>query len=239
MVSATSAKLLLAAKAVASDPDAPNAKNQLSAAARYEIFLDLTLFSRLESNRLMLHCRAVTDSINQLLDVCTSAAPGQKECDSAIRNIQSMQHWLDNPSEPVNNMSYFEVREKNTLFAWPRVGCYMSCSVQQCLDSVMDMSKSLGDGMTGIANHAKRCEYEDFSSSVNNISQAICGLVEGAAQAAYLVGISDPSAVAGRPGLVDQGAFSNAAEAIKAACEELKCPASDKQQVSCLCERSV
>lgn len=64
-VSMVSSKLLVTAKSVSADPHAPNAKNQLSSAAR-----------------------AVTDSINGLLDVCTQSAPGQKECDSAIRNIE-------------------------------------------------------------------------------------------------------------------------------------------------------
>lgn len=67
-------------------------------------------------------CRAVTDSVNYLVDVCTSAAPGQKECDNAIRNIQAMRPLLDNPSEPISDASYFD-----------------------CLDTVMDKSKSLGE----------------------------------------------------------------------------------------------
>jgi talin len=70
---------------------------------------------------LVLFYRAVTDSINYLVDVCTSAAPGQKECDNALRNIQAMRPLLDNPSEPVSEATYFE-----------------------CLDSVMEKSKSLG-----------------------------------------------------------------------------------------------
>jgi talin len=64
----------------------------------------------------------VTDSINYLIDVCTSAAPGQKECDNAIRKIQSMRPLLDNPTEPHNDSTYFE-----------------------CLDTVMEKSKSLGE----------------------------------------------------------------------------------------------
>lgn len=32
--------------------------------------------------------RAVTESINQLINVCTVSAPGQKECDNALRQIQ-------------------------------------------------------------------------------------------------------------------------------------------------------
>ena len=69
-----STKLLLAAKALAADPNAPNAKNLLAAAARL-----------------------VTDSINTLINVCTSSAPGQKECDTALRNIQMVASVLDDP----------------------------------------------------------------------------------------------------------------------------------------------
>ncbi|XP_015597713.1 talin-1 isoform X2 [Cephus cinctus] len=184
-VSMTSSKLLVTAKFVAADPNAPNAKNQLSAAAR-----------------------AVTDSINYLVDVCTSAAPGQIECDNAIRNIQSMRSLLDNPSEPISDASYFE-----------------------CLETVMEKSKNLGDGMTGIANHAKKSEYEDFSVAVRGVSSSICGLIEAAAQAAYLAGVSDPTSVAGKPGLVDQAQFLRAAQAIHTGCQSLGNPTSSHDQV--------
>ncbi|XP_032666457.1 talin-1 isoform X3 [Odontomachus brunneus] len=184
-VSMTSSKLLVTAKSVAADPTAPNAKNQLSAAAR-----------------------AVTDSINYLVDVCTSAAPGQNECDNAIRNIQSMRSLLDNPNEPISDASYFE-----------------------CLETVMEKSKSLGDGMTGIANHAKKSEHEQFSVAVRGVSSSICGLIEAAAQAAYLAGVSDPTSVAGKPGLVDQAQFFRAAQAIHTGCQSLGNPTSTQQQV--------
>ncbi|XP_048267474.1 talin-1 isoform X3 [Bombus terrestris] len=184
-VSMTSSKLLGTAKSVAADPGAPNAKNQLSAAAR-----------------------AVTDSINYLVDVCTSAAPGQNECDNAIRNIQSMRSLLDNPSQPISDASYFE-----------------------CLETVMEKSKSLGDGMTGIANHAKKSEHEQFSVAVRGVSLSICGLIEAAAQAAYLAGVSDPTSVAGKPGLLDQAQFLRAAQAIHTGCQSLGNPTSTEQQV--------
>lgn len=38
--------------------------------------------------------RAVTDSINMLLNACMSAAPGQKECDNALRNIQVWTYYV-------------------------------------------------------------------------------------------------------------------------------------------------
>ncbi|KDR19212.1 Talin-1 [Zootermopsis nevadensis] len=184
-VSLVSSKLLVTAKSVAANPSAPNAKNQLAAAARM-----------------------VTESINYLIDVCTSAAPGQKECDNAIRKIQSMRPLLENPTEPHNDSSYFE-----------------------CLDTVMEKSKSLGDGMTGIANHAKKSEHEQFGEAVKDVSNSICGLVEAAAQAAYLVGVSEPSSVAGRPGLVDQAQFARAAQSIQTACQHLTNPTTNQQQV--------
>lgn len=184
-VSMVSSKLLVTAKSVAADPSAPNARNQLAAAAR-----------------------AVTDSINYLVDVCTSAAPGQKECDNAVRNIQAMRPVLDSPSEPMSDASYFD-----------------------CLDTVMEKSKSLGDGMTGIASHAKRCEHEQFGEAVRSVSDSICGLVEAAAQAAYLLAVSEPTSIAAKPGLVDQAQFARAYQAIQGACSSLANSTSNQQQV--------
>lgn len=184
-VSMVSSKLLVAAKSVAADPGAPNAKNQLASAAR-----------------------SVTESINNLINVCTSAAPGQKECDNAIRNIQSMRPVLDNPNEPINDLSYYD-----------------------CLDSVTEKSKVLGEAMTGIANYAKKNDHENFGDAVNDVSSAVCGLVEAAGQAAYLVGVSDPSSVAGRSGLVDVAQFARANQAIQSACQQLTNSASNQQQI--------
>lgn len=38
--------------------------------------------------------RAVTDSINQLITMCTQQAPGQKECDNALRELEVRNHIL-------------------------------------------------------------------------------------------------------------------------------------------------
>ena len=67
-----------------------------------------------------------TFNVPFLLDTCTTAAPGQKECDSALREIQAASTLLDTPNEPVNDNSYF-----------------------QCLDTVIDKSTLLGQAMTG------------------------------------------------------------------------------------------
>uniref|UniRef100_A0A8C8FND4 Talin 2 n=1 Tax=Oncorhynchus tshawytscha TaxID=74940 RepID=A0A8C8FND4_ONCTS len=108
-ISMASSKLLLAAKSLSVDPGAANAKNLLAAAAR-----------------------AVTESINQLITLCTQQAPGQKECDNALRELEAVRGLLDNPSEPVSELSYFD-----------------------CIESVMENSKVLGESMAGISQHCK------------------------------------------------------------------------------------
>lgn len=184
-VTTSSSSFLSSAKIVSVDPTAPQAKNNLAGAAR-----------------------GVTESINNLIDIYTSAAPGQTECDNAVRAIQSSRYVLENAVQSISELSYYE-----------------------CLDTVMEKSKALGDGMTGIANHAKRSEHDEFGEAVKGVADAICGLVEAAAQSAYLVGVADPSSVGGKRGLVDQTQFIRASQAIKQACGVLCNPSSGQQQI--------
>ncbi|KAM3599464.1 uncharacterized protein V6R79_006136 [Siganus canaliculatus] len=184
-ISMSSSKLLLAAKALSTDPSSPNLKNQLAAAAR-----------------------AVTDSINQLITMCTQQAPGQKECDNALRELESVRGMLENPTEAVNELSYFD-----------------------CIDSVMENSKVLGESMAGISHNAKNSNLPEFGDSVSAGSKALCGLTEAAAQAAYLVGVADPNSSAGQKGLVDPAQFARANQAIQMACQNLVDPACTQSQV--------
>ncbi|XP_073240951.1 talin-like [Porites lutea] len=183
--STASSKLLLAAKSLVSDPNAPNAKNSLANAAR-----------------------AVTDSINMLLNACMSAAPGQKECDNALRNIQAVSNILDNPVEPVNSDTFFD-----------------------CLDKVTHRSQDLTEAMPKISNSIKSGDFGEFDNGVKDASVAVCALTESAAQAAYLVAVADPSSVAGRPGLIDQAQFINSKDEILDACQNLLNPEASQQQV--------
>ncbi|XP_035890228.1 talin-2 isoform X3 [Phyllostomus discolor] len=184
-ISMASSKLLLAAKSLSVDPGAPNAKNLLAAAAR-----------------------AVTESINQLITLCTQQAPGQKECDNALRELETVKGMLDNPNEPVSDLSYFD-----------------------CIESVMENSKVLGESMAGISQNAKTGDLPAFGECVGVASKALCGLTEAAAQAAYLVGISDPNSQAGHQGLVDPIQFARANQAIQMACQNLVDPGSSPSQV--------
>ncbi|XP_066523115.1 talin-2 [Hoplias malabaricus] len=184
-ISMASSKLLLAAKSLSVDPGAANAKNLLAAAAR-----------------------AVTESINQLITLCTQQAPGQKECDNALRELEAVRGMLDNPNEPVSDLSYFD-----------------------CIESVMENSKVLGESMAGISQHCKTGDVPAFGDCVGVASKALCGLTEAAGQASYLVGVSDPNSQSGHQGLVDPIQFAKANQAIQMACQSLVDPASSPSQV--------
>uniref|UniRef100_A0A673CTN0 Talin 2b n=1 Tax=Sphaeramia orbicularis TaxID=375764 RepID=A0A673CTN0_9TELE len=184
-ISMASSKLLLAAKSLSVDPGAANAKNLLAVAAR-----------------------AVTESINQLITLCTQQAAGQKECDNALRELEAVRGLLDNPNEPVSELSYFD-----------------------CIESVMENSKVLGESMAGISQHCKTGDVAAFGESVGVASKALCGLTEAAGQASYLVGVSDPNSHSGHEGLVDPIQFARANQAIQMACQNLVDPASSPSQV--------
>ncbi|XP_030222716.1 talin-2 isoform X2 [Gadus morhua] len=184
-ISMASSKLLLAAKSLSVDPGAANAKNLLAVAAR-----------------------AVTESINQLITLCTQQATGQKECDNALRELEAVRGLLDNPNEPVNELSYFD-----------------------CIESVMENSKVLGESMAGISQHCKTGDVAAFGESVGVASKALCGLTEAAGQASYLVGVSDTNSLSGQVGLVDPIQFARANQAIQMACQNLVDPASSPSQV--------
>uniref|UniRef100_G3P935 Talin 2 n=1 Tax=Gasterosteus aculeatus aculeatus TaxID=481459 RepID=G3P935_GASAC len=184
-ISMASSKLLLAAKSLSVDPGAANAKNLLAVAAR-----------------------AVTESINQLITLCTQQAAGQKECDNALRELEAVRGLLNNPNEPVNELSYFD-----------------------CIESVMENSKVLGESMAGISQHCKTGDVLAFGESVAVASKALCGLTEAGGQASYLVGVSDPNSQSGHEGLVDPIQFAKAHQAIQMACQNLVDPASSPSQI--------
>ncbi|KAF7659047.1 hypothetical protein LDENG_00004090 [Lucifuga dentata] len=140
--------------------------------------------------------------------LCTQQAPGQKECDNALRELEAVRGMLDNPNEPINDLSYFD-----------------------CIESVMENSKVLGESMAGISQNCKIGDVNSFGECVGSASKALCGLTEAAGQASYLVGVSDPNSQAGHQGLVDPIQFAKANQAIQMACQNLVDPDSSPSQV--------
>lgn len=183
-VSTQSCSLLSTAKSIAADPGQPNAKNLLHAAAR-----------------------SVTESINKLVDASIQSAPGQKECDNAMRNIEGLRVMLEYPHEPINEQGYFE-----------------------CVENATNKSRNLGYAISEMINNAKQSNHVGFGQSVNTVAESIHGLIESSAQAAYLIGVSHPSSVAGRPGIIDQAQLTWAYQGIRQHCDIVSSAKSTKQQ---------
>ena len=142
------------------------------------------------------------------VDVCTLAAPGQKECSAALLRMSAARPLLTAPSQPLNELGYFA-----------------------CLDAVITHSRLLSEGMAGLAGAVKQGQPASLARAVTGLASAVCGLAESAAQAAYLVAASDPTSTTARPGLADQTALARAASAIDAACRELCAPQATEPRV--------
>ena len=89
----------------------------------------------------------------------------------------------------------------------------------------------LGESAAQITSTAKKGDFDQFGTAVDNTARAVCQLTEAAVQAAYLVGVADPSSEAAVPGLVDQAQFARAQQSITSACQSLLNPASTQEQV--------
>lgn len=67
--------------------------------------------------------RAVTDSINQLITLCTQQAPGQKECDNALRELEVNRTYQTGKikSQILFTMGYLCSPKRNNIFMLPGV----------------------------------------------------------------------------------------------------------------------
>lgn len=76
---------------------------------------------------------------------------------------QTVHEMIENPNEPVNDFSYFD-----------------------CIESVVENSKMLGEWMSGITQHARASELESFGEAVISTQKSLIGLTEAAAQVIHL-----------------------------------------------------
>jgi talin len=152
--------------------------------------------------------RGLTASINALIDSCTEAGPGQKECDAAARTVMAALPALEEATLPTSESDFYT-----------------------CLDLVQGASLQLGNGMSALAKACKDQETESFCVAVEQLCGAAVQLGQAASQSAYLVAVAEPGSEAGQRGLLDQATGLRAREELQAACAHLFNPASSKAQV--------
>ncbi|CAD6186281.1 unnamed protein product [Caenorhabditis auriculariae] len=166
----------------------------LSNLSRASVLSDTT-----STTQLTKQTRHFAGSVNELVELIGMEHPWVRECDAALRQIQSVRHLSENATVPLNNDSHFG-----------------------SLDAVTEHSRKLGAAMTSIARNAKAMDTAGFCASVRNSSEAVCSLAEAAAQSAYLVGVSHPESVVGRAALIDMTTVSRSVAAVKEACEAIE-----------------
>lgn len=66
---------------------------------------------------------------------------------------------IANPNDPLNDLSYFE-----------------------CLENIMDNSKSLANSTSALAQHARANELDKFGGCVTSSESALMDLIEATAQ---------------------------------------------------------
>ncbi|CAL8103548.1 unnamed protein product [Calicophoron daubneyi] len=153
--------------------------------------------------------RDVTESISQLLTICTSGvAPDQRDCEIAIRRLEALRPLLENPSRPLNQQNYYE-----------------------CVDAVAKSLAPLADSLRNMSTSAKDNHIPEFGAAVRQYADSMCELVEETAQAAYLIGLADPHSEPGKPSSVNTQLFIRSQKEIQDACNAICDPAITNREV--------
>ena len=174
------------------------ASNKLLLASK-EIACDLN--NAAHRQNLSSAAKGVTDAINDLITKCVAAAPGQASCEAALRKLNYAKDSLASGLPPTGaKKDYFTILN----------------------DIISDHSKKLGDAMTGMYQHARDGNPDDFNTEVDRASNTLVQLGDDANQAAYIVGISDPKSIPGREGLLNQAEFNQSSTAIITAIRDIQ-----------------
>jgi talin len=194
-------KLLQSAKSCVADPNASSSRQQLSMAVKQ-----------------------VTESINSVVNICLETnnptLTAQKECDNALRDIETTRTIV----QASNNNGNEDENDLIIITEPPNVNNSINLNTYyDCLDQIIEKSRLLGESMTGIANSCKNPSNTNvFAKSIKDTSMSICGLVETAAQSAYIIGISDIESKPGRPAILDTNHFINCSQHIQDTCNSLQ-----------------
>ncbi|CAJ0563615.1 unnamed protein product, partial [Mesorhabditis spiculigera] len=140
----------------------------------------------------------LTETVNTLVESVSSEQPWQRECDAALRQIQSTIPIAEQAILPLNDDSYFASLEK-----------------------VTEQARRLGEAMNSLARSTKHEDKQMFNQSVRQSADAVCSLAEAAAQSAYLVGVAHPRSVRGQAALIDGPKVNRSSTLVKQVCERI------------------
>lgn len=208
-----STKLLQSAKSCVADPNASTSRQQLAIAVKQ-----------------------VTESINSVVNLCLETnnpvLQAQKECDNALRDIETtrtvVQANHQDSVDPSASNPNIDDSELIIISEPPTINTNLNSasglnSYYDCLDQIIELSRLLGESMTGLANSCKTpVQPNQFVTSIRDTSVSVCALVEAAAHSAYIIGVSDVESKRGRPSILDSSHFINCSQRIQDTCGSLQ-----------------
>ncbi|KAI8799801.1 hypothetical protein BJ742DRAFT_115886 [Cladochytrium replicatum] len=144
--------------------------------------------------------KAISKSLNQILDICSVSAPGHSECNSALSNLTSLQSRLEETVDGLgsNRDSYGDALQK-----------------------LSDQCKTAVQLITSLPQHARGGDHAKLAQESVPLSDTIAAITDTVVRCAYLVGVADPASIPATSSGVDQFFFANAGKQIHAACEKL------------------
>ncbi|KAG5461473.1 MAG: hypothetical protein BJ554DRAFT_6326, partial [Olpidium bornovanus] len=167
------------------DPNAPNLKHQLAQSSKH-----------------------VGDALEQLLQTCSAAAPGQGEANAATRALALAEAKLDAVNDP------------STL----------SLGYANCVADVNESAAAVNAILQATPSAARSADVAKLCGFMTQIAEALQKVADRTVRAAFLIGLADPQTVAAVPGVVDQEKNGRASNDLREACEQLTGPSQLTQQ---------
>ncbi|ORX59304.1 hypothetical protein BCR36DRAFT_408797 [Piromyces finnis] len=150
-------------------------------------------------DKLFAATKSISDSISKILDTCSADAPGHSECNQASQILNEASAKIETVNDNNDcNLSYPE-----------------------SMSLVTNKSKTVTSSITNLTAASRGGNIKKIGQVVVELAEAIKEITDGNIQAAYLIGIADPSSVAATSRVINQNQFIEGVNEIKSSCKIL------------------
>ncbi|KAI9333340.1 hypothetical protein DFJ73DRAFT_50493 [Zopfochytrium polystomum] len=160
-------------------------------------------------NQLLDVASEVEYTISELLELCTTSAPGHSECSTALATIISASSRLDGLND----------------------GSLSEFTYGGCVQKMSDGAKQINILYSQVLAAALASDTQKMANDLILAAQTVGALASAASRAAYLIGIADPESTPAVPSIVDQTTFAQAANDIRESCKLLVDPKNTQTQI--------
>ncbi|KAJ3413726.1 Talin-1 [Chytridiales sp. JEL 0842] len=160
-------------------------------------------------NELLKSTRALGDALNNIIEVCSAAAPGHKDCNTALQILLDTSTRLDSVNDGATSL----------------------VSYGECIAKASESSKLLATLLGGVLSNARTANITKMSQELVVCAQSLASLTDGVSIAAYLIGISDPASVPAVSPAVEHLTLKQASFEIKETCAKLIDESNSQSQI--------